>query len=494
MRPGSLMAVFVACIVALAAQPAHGEIAEVKWHECTHYDSGLFRPLRCGHLFIGDPTTASLPFAVIQSDLEGPSDTAVLFLQGGPGASSGLDPLEFYWRTWAEAALLPVDLVVFDQRGTGIAWPASGCIEYHDVVRPALAAGMFSRRSLDLLRAAKADCHEELVSSGYDLRQFTVRRMADDARALMDALSYSGWTIWGTSYGSRVALEIMRDQPDEVRSAVLDGVVPPDIDLWLEEPALLDNAMAMIDRVCPRWRMERPSCLRYAGDFMGSLEMLLEDFAGNPRWISVDDWSGQKPYKVRVGPPELLYTLYAAASVTDGANFARDAVIDAAHGDFELLDLLLQSWAAGQTDLSMNEATHFSVTCNFSGARTQEEFLRQVPPAQLYDRYIGRPSFDHPCEDWTISRAPEHLRQPVISSIPTLLISGEYDWITPSSWGDRVAANLDNSRHYVIRRGGHGVLIDDWCALRIFGAFLVDPNTEPDSACIDEKLPGIRDP
>ncbi len=494
MRPGSLIAAFVACLVAIAAQPADGEVTDVKWDECSYYDSGLFRPVRCGHLFIGDPTTAGLPFAVIQSDLEEPSDTAVLFLQGGPGISSGLDPLEFSWQNWAEAALLPVDLVVFDQRGTGIAWPASGCVEYHDVVRPALAAGMYSRRATDLLRAAKAGCHDQLVSSGFDPTQFTVRHMADDALALMDSLPYSSWTIWGTSYGSRVALEIMRDQPEGVRSAVLDGVVPPDVDLWLAEPVLLDSAMAMIDRVCPRWRMERPSCHRYAGDFLGSLELLLADLAENPRWISVDDWSGLRPYKVRVEPPELLYTLYVAASVTDGANFARDAVVDAAHGDFELLDHLLRSWAAGQTDLSMNEPTHFSVACNFSGARTQEEFLRQVPPAQFYGRYIGGPPYDHPCEDWTITQAPDRMRQPVVSSIPTLLISGEYDWITPSSWGDRVAANLDHGRHYVIRRGGHGVLFDDGCALRIFGAFLADPNTEPDSACIDETLPGIRDP
>lgn len=487
------------CVLVFSAALVFGEPVEasdqtrIKWHDCDMYDGRHARALRCGHAFIGDPITAILPFVVIQSSKAAPSHSAILFLQGGPGMSSGLDPLEFTWSSWADEAQLPHDLIVFDQRGTGASHRQLSCFEMYEVVRPALAAGMFSRRSWELFDDAKAACHDALVASGFDAAQFTVRRMVDDARALMEALPYSDWTVWGSSYGSRIALEVMRGQPAGLRSVVLDGVVPPDLNLWLEEPVLLDRAIATIDRVCPRWRMERQQCQRYAGDFTAGLESVLEEIAETPRWLSIDDWSGQNPYKVRVDPPVLLYTLVAAVSTTDGANLARDAVIDAAHGDYRLLDMLMQSWARGQTIFDINEATYFSVACNFNGVSTEEDFAQRVPAAQFYDRYIAVPPYTHPCVNWTVSRAPDVMRQPVVSTIPTLLISGEYDPITPSIWGDRVAATLDHSYHFVVRRGGHSVLYEDACAMRIFRSFLIDPSTEPDSVCLHDRMPGIRD-
>lgn len=491
---------FLAWLLIIAAPflPARaagaGDAAVIKWTDCSHYHPLPQHPMRCGYAFVDGTAPATLPFAIIQSGPAEPSDSAVLFLQGGPGLSSGLDPIEFSWHSWAEWAQLPHDLIVFDQRGTGIASPASFCVEFPDVVRPALASGLYSPRSSEIVTAAKADCHEDFVASGYDLTQFTVRHLADDAAALMAALPYSDWTLLGSSYGTRVALEIMRSRPEGVRSAVLDGVVPPDVDMWLSEPALLDNTMAMIDRVCPVWRVERPECHRYAGSFLGSLDDVLDVIAQEPRWLSVDDWFGNEPYKVRIGPAELLYALIIATSVADGANYARDAVVDASHGDYRLLDEMLEFWAVGQTVLAINEATFFSVSCNFNGPRSGEELYGHIPRGGYFDRNIGAPSFGHPCENWTESRAPEVMRQPVASAIPTLLISGEYDSITPSSWGDRVAATLDRSYHFTVRRGGHGALLDDDCAIGIMRAFLADPNKEPDSQCLQDRMPGIRTP
>ena len=469
-----------------------GDAVTIKWSDCSQYAPNPSHPMRCGYAFIQGPAPATLPFAVIHSGRAGPSASAVLFLQGGPGLSSGLDPMEFTWLDWAERARLPHDLVVFDQRGTGLSSSATSCFEMYEVVRPALAAGLFSQRSAELFDAAKAACHDALVTSGYDAAQFTVRRLADDAAALMTALPYSDWTLLGSSYGTRVALEVMRSRREGVGSVVLDGIVPPDVDLWLAEPALLDDALAMIDRVCPVWRMERPDCHRYAGNFLGSLDEVLDEIAQQPRWLAVHGWTGSAPYKVRIGPAELLYTLVVATSVADGANLARDAIVDAAHGDYQLLDQMLQAWAQGQTVFALNEATFFSVTCNFGGSRTGEEFRSQVPRAGYFDRYIAAPAYRHPCHNWTETRAPEVMRQPVVSEIPTLLISGEYDPITPSSWGDRVAGTLEHGYHFVVRRGGHGVLFDDGCALQILRTFLANPDTEPDSACLRETMPGIR--
>ena len=42
-------------------------------------------------------------------------------------------------------------------------------------------------------------------------------------------------------------------------------------------------------------------------------------------------------------------------------------------------------------------------------------------------------------------------------TLPTLVLSGEYDPITPPSWGTEVAATLPNALHLVAPKQGHGV-------------------------------------
>ena len=77
---------------------------------------------------------------------------------------------------------------------------------------------------------------------------------------------------------------------------------------------------------------------------------------------------------------------------------------------------------------------------------------------------------------WRVPVAPAAERQPVTASIPTLLLSGGYDWLTPSSWGRDAAKNLPESRHVVFRAQGHGVSSQDPCAARLRDEFIDAPD------------------
>src|SRR4051812_30381374 len=51
---------------------------------------------------------------------------------------------------------------------------------------------------------------------------------------------------------------------------------------------------------------------------------------------------------------------------------------------------------------------------------------------------------------------PESYFEPVSSDVPSLLLSGELDPVTPPSWGELVARGLSRSRHVVVPGAGHG--------------------------------------
>jgi acetyl esterase/lipase len=84
----------------------------------------------------------------------------------------------------------------------------------------------------------------------------------------------------------------------------------------------------------------------------------------------------------------------------------------------------------------------------------------------------------------------EDFKTPVASDKPVLLLSGDFDPITPPAYADRVAAEgLRNSVHVVGRGQGHG-LITVGCVPRILRAFIETPvPAELDSSCLADEPP-----
>jgi pimeloyl-ACP methyl ester carboxylesterase len=74
------------------------------------------------------------------------------------------------------------------------------------------------------------------------------------------------------------------------------------------------------------------------------------------------------------------------------------------------------------------------------------------------------------CAQWVRGDVPPDVHAPVKSKVPVLLLSGHRDPVTPPSFGERVAANLPNSRHIVFPEASHGV--QNQCGRDLMAAFL----------------------
>jgi pimeloyl-ACP methyl ester carboxylesterase len=90
------------------------------------------------------------------------------------------------------------------------------------------------------------------------------------------------------------------------------------------------------------------------------------------------------------------------------------------------------------------------------------------------------------CQGWPKFTAPANFAQAVNSTIPTLLLSGELDPITPPAWGELAAKNLSNAKHYVAKQAAHG-LVTQTCAAAMVSEFLEQTSFDDiDARCLDD--------
>ncbi|HEY7884344.1 MAG TPA: alpha/beta hydrolase, partial [Cellvibrionaceae bacterium] len=183
--------------------------------------------------------------------------------------------------------------------------------------------------------------------------------------------------------------------------------------------------------------------------------------------------SGMYSWDLAIQVPQLIDDLYAG-NITD-----RVEVFASYHVDWIL-------------DTSFSDVVFFMVDCHDSGHYSEIDLhnaIQQVP--LLADMYSEWAKYDT-CPKVPGLRAGNDFRMPVYSDVPTLLLSGELDPVTPPMWGRMVADTLTAGRHRVLREIGHGVAYSSVCGQNIMRAFWSDPLAEPANCSAWEEHPDYQ--
>jgi hypothetical protein len=135
----------------------------------------------------------------------------------------------------------------------------------------------------------------------------------------------------------------------------------------------------------------------------------------------------------------------------------------------------------------------FSVLCaeDLIGVTPQDylENRAQMPPVLAGDvdpEDIIEYGFFGICENWPVQQADPSVKEPVQSDVPTLILEGEFDPVTPLAYAQEVAQHLNNSTVVEFPGVGHNVLAASACASEIARAFIDDPSAKVDDACLAE--------
>jgi pimeloyl-ACP methyl ester carboxylesterase len=448
--------------------------------------------VECGYLLVPedraapDSPTIRLAVATFYHPDGDPEPDPVLYLEGGPGGSA----LEFLSLTFTElskpAFAANRDFVVFDQRGVGLSEPALDCPKLLELGRDLLDGEVDGERitdgeATDLVLQATIACGEALGQEA-DLSAYNTAANAADVNDLRLALGYDEVNLWGVSYGTHLALAVMRDYPEGLRSVVLDSVYPLDVDLSLEA---LPNAQRAFDVLFDACAADE-TCNTHYPDLRTGFFETVDRLNETPASFQVTDPFTGESYEVLLTGDDLVGVLHQFLYYTDVVPSLPQIIYDASQGIFDQAARLLGLFIA--TEETISRGMFYSVRCHdelaFSTLEQFEAVAADYPElARFLAEGIGSLSYGV-CEDWDAGQAGGIENQAVTSDIPALILAGEYDPVTAPAWGQHAAETLENGYFYEYPGVGHGASVADDCPRDMIVAFLDDPTAAPDDACI----------
>ena len=464
----------------------------------------------CGYLIVPedrsnpDGPQVDLAVVILGSFSPTPVDDPILYLEGGPGGS-GIFSIE----SWLNHPLRQTrDIILLDQRGTGFSYPYLGCQELQESsdlpdegVDPAELAD-YEERLIEQCRVRLAE------AEGIDLSQYNSAASAADIADLRTALGIEAWNLVGVSYGTRLALTVMRDYPTGIRSVVIDSVYPPQVDAYEEQPTRIGEAILSMVEACEA----DTECQNAYPTLRASLLFMVETLNEEPVTVEVVDFDGavfDEPYwgdDIISLMGDVLYDRnlipYLPRMIDELSRRETDTLAALINDEIEIMPPPQEIVVDEAIDpdlydefayLSDADGMFFSVECGeeipFNTLDEAFELASPFPDMLEDSLLVGIESLYNTCDVWNVSPAPAIEAEPVISSIPTLVLSGEFDPVTPPDWGFDAASYLDQSYAYAFPGVGHGVIDAGDCPTRMLIAFMESPTTAPDASCIDRMPP-----
>ncbi|HEY9824179.1 MAG TPA: alpha/beta hydrolase [Stenomitos sp.] len=182
-----------------------------------------------------------LTYALLKSKSLSPQPDPLIALHGGPGGSD-ISAIPYFTPLYAQQRQNR-DVILFDQRGSRYSG-ALVCSPTTNILETVIKApgNAWSKKFEDLATRLKGEsdldgealalltlCPSVLSAHGFDLNQYNTANNARDVISLASALGYDQVNLYGISYGTYLALRVMRDYPQQVRSVVLDSTIPPNV-------------------------------------------------------------------------------------------------------------------------------------------------------------------------------------------------------------------------------------------------------------------------
>jgi pimeloyl-ACP methyl ester carboxylesterase len=442
-------------------------------HDCPFANEPFGSDVECATLVVradrragADPTeVVELAVAILRAHGEARPDP-VLYLEGGPGGPSVAWFDEWVQDGWPSQR--DRDLILLDQRGTGYSSPQLGCPEFLEAV------AFEERASMQL-------CHERFVSAGIDLSTVSTPEHAADVEDLRLVLGIDRWNLVGTSYGSRVALRVMDLFPEGVRSVVLDSAYPPEVEALYHEAEVAAAAIDALFAACAA----DASCARSYPGLADAFDRAVGRLDSAP--VEVDGLLTSGDDLVH----GVVQSLYDPSLIAELPRVISSVEADPAGSMEELFDGLgyLGNGRPRSTVPAWRESdgTFYSVECREEAATIDTELARARaervggPAANGLGRQV-RLTIDI-CARWGSGKAEPWERDPVVSDIPTLVLAGAFDPVTPPSWGQLAASRLSNSTYVEFDDLGHAMILGGSCPLSLIEQHIQRPGDDVDASC-----------
>jgi pimeloyl-ACP methyl ester carboxylesterase len=445
--------------------------------------------LRCGYVTVplehADPAGGSIRIAVAVAGAPGEpaNPDPVLFLAGGPGQGA-VDLLpDLLAEGSAESAVLAQrDLVLVDQRGTGYSEPALDCPELDALDPDAVPEDEFAEQE----KRATAACRERLTGEGVALGAFDTQNNVADLDLVRQALGYEQVNLYGVSYGSKLGLQTLRGNPAWVRSAVLESTIAPLRNFLADSPT---SFQASLDKVYGQCAAD-PACAEAYGDLPAKVQAVTDRLEAQPAEVEYTSLLTGETATATVEAGEFVDVLFQGLYVAPVVQELPLVIALADAGEYGPIASLAEALAErGRFSPGLYLSTTCAEEITFSSRELVEaRGLVTSPPVTEHFVPATLDLYDV-CALWDVEPGPALFRVPVLSDIPTLLVTGEFDPITPPEYGEMIHQALSNSQLVAARGVGHSpvTFLGD-CGGRLLTDFLGDPLAPVDASCTQQPI------
>ena len=450
-------------------------------------------PHRCGYVVVpadrsqAGGQTLHLGVLVFESQTSPGQPDPVFFAQGGPGGSvmAFADFGQRFQPGWFALPNQDLDLVFFDQRGTEYTRPYLTCSDYSEARVRSAQMGASVEQTAEAIATAIEACAQEWEQQNWNLSVFNSLEIAADIDDIRLALGYDQINFYGASYGTMLGQHLMARYPDMLRSVILDGVFPLSSNWGVDQAHLKQQVLDQVFAACAN----NANCHAAYPNLQQRVERLYRDLQ-------------QRPLSVTLSPLFGEASAEAFSEVPVNGDLLSTVLVDSLYDPQGLVlwPFLVDSIEQGRTDLLSNGfglslqsgdafalLMHFAVVCaeNADFAMADVGLAETGVIAQGYSHLDTR-QYLITCDRLNIAPLPPSVDIPVVSELPTLLLSGQFDPATPPSLLPQVLPTLSTAYSYTFANGSHGQLWpDNACAATLFDRFIRSPQSFPEDACLD---------
>ena len=412
-------------------------------------------------------------------------DDPIVYLTGGPGAAAA----GYVDRFKDHGVRDHRDLYILEQRGIGFS--GDFCPEYLNVDPASLNVTTYDE-SVGAGLAILETCFQRAQSAGVDLAGYNTIENARDVKALRRALGFEQWNMWGISYGSVLGQAYLHEDPEGVRAAVIDAIVPIDPEINFQGVArYYQRVLTILSELCA----EDAACAANFPDFEGRLKEAIKTVEAEP--IKVPNALDQELFPS--GEATLFFDIIAGLPFIqfyEQDNYPTlPALIDALaktvdERDYERFRLLTSAEAIdgfGGMSLGMYNA----IACNDGWVTTYRQSIERDNADHPVLSLINGPAWAADeivalCAKYGMApRDPaDYAPRPIETR--TIVAEGAMDPITPPPFAEAIMPYFTNGSYVEWPYAGHGPTRSMECGGDFLTAFYDDPDGELDTSCADD--------
>jgi pimeloyl-ACP methyl ester carboxylesterase len=426
-----------------------------------------------------------LPVVIYRPLNPDPSLHPVIYLSGGPGypALGYKGEAIRFWRREADNFFPGRALILFDQRGTGLGSPKLECRDgdgpmvWYPVSKNPEDFGDVPSR----VHAAYAACAARHLAAGRQLSAFNTVQSAADVDALRRVLKLKSVVLFGISYGTRLALTVMKLYPKNIHAAILDSVYPPQA-----AHSAVDSRTfgAVLDRLFQACHQDERCAVAYP-NLRDQLLRVLEQLSKKPVIVEITNLTSSGPLYVRVDHRMFLRVLHHNMYQTVKLPELPFLISEVARGETVDLKYHLENIVYDHVGFpeGYDMGASLAVTCNDS-----VDGVNRRPRANDTESYPYLEDFAawnreaYPCVIWPTK--PGTGNHDVVSSeIPSLLLAGGLDASTTIEQAEMAAETLSQSHLFIFPASAH-VQVRNKCSWKVIDEFLSDPANRPNPECL----------